>query len=249
MSVFLFPLLRNDLILTHCITGFFATTRGWSVQYRPLVLACGVCPDSPRAFFVQQMRWCNGSLHMLTRRDFWTSNLTIMQKFCYATGVLCYYSSASACIFTPLPAIVILWARPDAMRYYNLFFAFPAVLIGLIAMRFWARARYTMSVQYAQAIMAYAHLQAVWDQVFGQTLQWVPSGDTKLAKAKKRDRYGNMRMLAWGWTIALNILLITGATVRIIQGLAWYQCVPALFLDAYNLLIIHRFLLYRHVKE
>jgi len=39
-------------------TGFYAVTRGWKVRYLPLCLACGVCPDTPRAFFSQQMRWC-----------------------------------------------------------------------------------------------------------------------------------------------------------------------------------------------
>lgn len=39
-------------------TGFYALTRGWKVRYLPLCLACGICPDTPRAFFSQQMRWC-----------------------------------------------------------------------------------------------------------------------------------------------------------------------------------------------
>nr|POF12950.1 putative cellulose synthase 2 [Quercus suber] len=43
-------------------TGFYAVTRGWKVRYLPLCLACGICPDTPRAFFSQQMRWCMVSL-------------------------------------------------------------------------------------------------------------------------------------------------------------------------------------------
>ena len=39
-------------------TGFYAVNRGWKVRYLPLCLACGICPDTPRAFFSQQMRWC-----------------------------------------------------------------------------------------------------------------------------------------------------------------------------------------------
>lgn len=43
-------------------TGFYAVNRGWKVRYLPLCLACGICPDTPRAFFSQQMRWCMVSL-------------------------------------------------------------------------------------------------------------------------------------------------------------------------------------------
>ncbi|KAJ6592437.1 nucleotide-diphospho-sugar transferase, partial [Mycena capillaripes] len=35
-------------------TGFFAMTRGWRVKYIPLALACGISPDTPKAYFSQQ---------------------------------------------------------------------------------------------------------------------------------------------------------------------------------------------------
>jgi hypothetical protein len=41
------------------IAGFYAVTHGWKLFYMPLCLACGICPDTPRAFFSQQVR-CAG---------------------------------------------------------------------------------------------------------------------------------------------------------------------------------------------
>jgi hypothetical protein len=67
-------------------TGFGAVDRGWKVKYVPLCMACGACPDSPRAFFTQQMRWCTGSTTLLLNPAFWTSTLTLMQKICYCCG-------------------------------------------------------------------------------------------------------------------------------------------------------------------
>jgi cellulose synthase/poly-beta-1,6-N-acetylglucosamine synthase-like glycosyltransferase len=67
-------------------TGFDALDRGWKVKYIPLCLATGVCPDSPRAFFSQQMRWARGSTALLTNPRFWKSTLSFMQKVCYVSG-------------------------------------------------------------------------------------------------------------------------------------------------------------------
>lgn len=227
-------------------TGFYAVNRGWELAYAPIVLACGICPDTPRAFFSQQMRWCTGSLSLLTHRDFWKSDLAFKQKLCYLSGMMYYSSVATAAFFNPLPASVLLWTRPELMKYYNLFFALPSLLVGLIVIRAWARSPYTLSVQFTQVIMAYAYLQSFLDRIFGTKLSWVPSGDNK---SHKNNRYRNMRVLAWCWTIAHNGLLISASVYRIMGGLAWWQVFPALLLDAFNLFIVHRFLFYVHAKE
>ena len=226
-------------------TGFYAVTRGWRVKYLPLVLACGVCPDMPRAFFSQQMRWCTGSMSLLTHRDFWKSPLSKKQKACYMTGFLYYSTTAIAAFLNPIPAPLLLWTRPDLFKYYNLFFAFPSVILGVIALRLWARSRYTLSVQYIQVIMSYAYLHAIWDRFFGTKMSWLPTGD---AKAHKNHRYRNMRILCWAWTIFHNTALIAGSVYRIGQGLAWWNVIPALALDVFNMMCVHRFLLYRHPK-
>ena len=67
-------------------TGFGCVDRGWHVRYIPLCLATGICPNSPRAFFSQQMRWARGSTTLLTNPHFWKSSLTFMQKICYLSG-------------------------------------------------------------------------------------------------------------------------------------------------------------------
>ena len=227
-------------------TGFYAVTRGWKVRYMPLALACGVCPDTPRAFFSQQMRWCTGSLSLLTHRDFWKSPLSAMQKFCYLTGFFYYSTTAFAVFLNPIPAPLLLWTHPEMFKFYNLFFAFPSVILGVLALRWWARSRYTLTVQYCQVVMGYAYLHAIWDRFFGTKMSWLPTGD---AKAHKNNRYRNMRILAWCWTIVHNIVLVTGSVYHItFKGMAWYHVVPALALDAFNLLCVHRFLLYNHAE-
>lgn len=74
-------------------TGFYAVTRGWKVRYLPLCLACGICPDTPRAFFSQQMRWC------MVRRP-WVSSMNRADQLCCRAPRPCspiWISGAQTC--------------------------------------------------------------------------------------------------------------------------------------------------------
>ena len=232
-------------------TGFYVVANGWTLKPIPLILACGTCPDTPRAFFGQQMRWCTGTMALLLQRGFWTSSLSLQQKLCYSIGVLYYVTTAVQPFLGPLPAPLILWSRPDLFKYYNLFFAFPNLLLSLVALRIWTRCRYTLSVQYVQIIMSYAYLQAILDLIAGRTSGWVPSGVQTGAgaggnTARQHRRYRNMRNLAWAWTVTHTGLLAAAGAYRVAGGMPWYNLVPVLVIDAFNLLCLHRFLLYRH---
>ncbi|PIA97397.1 Cellulose synthase 1 catalytic subunit [UDP-forming] [Cercospora beticola] len=222
-------------------TGFYAVNRGWKVRYLPLCLACGICPDTPKAFFSQQMRWCMGSTTLLTNMDFWRSKLSPIQKICYLSGMM-YYSAISLSIFlNPVPGICMLWARPEYVRYYNLAFALPSILYSIIAIRCWAKARYGFNVQFIMVIQSYAYLTAIKDRLFGRALAWVPSGDNK---AHKNNKYRNMRILAWCWSMMTLGAVIAGTIYQILRGLPWYDCLPLLLLTAFNLFLAHRFLLW-----
>lgn len=94
-----------------------------------------------------------------------------------------YYSAISLSIFiNPLPGVLMLWARPEYVRYYNLAFAIPSILYSLIAIRCWAKASYGFNVQFIMVIQSYAYLTAIKDRLFGRALAWVPSGDTKVCE-------------------------------------------------------------------
>ncbi|KXS93710.1 hypothetical protein AC578_8278 [Pseudocercospora eumusae] len=222
-------------------TGFYAVNRGWKVRYLPLCLACGICPDTPRAFFSQQMRWCMGSTTLLTNMDFWRSKLNPIQKICYLSGMM-YYSAISLSIFmNPIPGVLMLWCRPQYVRYYNLAFAVPSIIYSIIAIRCWSKARYGFNVQFVMVIQSYAYLTAIKDRLFGRALAWVPSGDTK---AHKNNKYRNMRILAWCWMTTVMGAVIAGTTYQILRGLPWYDCLPLIVLDVFNLFLAHRFLLW-----
>lgn len=223
-------------------TGFGCVDRGWKVRYNPLCLACGVCPDQPRAFFSQQMRWCMGSTTLLSNPEFWKSNLTVGQKICYLCGMM-YYSAVSLSIFVnPMPGIFMVWLRPEYFKFYNLAFAIPSILYTIICFRFWAKAEFGFNVQFCMVIQSYAYFTAIKDKIFGKALQWAPSGDNK---AHKNNKYRNMRIMAWCWLMTWAGALIGGMVYQVflLTAIPFYDCIPLLCLDLFNIFCAHRFLL------
>ena len=223
-------------------TGFWAVDRGWKVRYLPINLACGICPNSPRALFSQQMRWCMGSSTLLSTKAFYASNLTKKQKLCYISGLLYYTATALAVFMNPLPGPLLLWVRPEFFKYYNVFFALPSLVYGLVILRIWGRSNYNLNVQYVQVIMAYAYVNSIKDRIVGQKTIWAASGDTK---AHNNNKYRNMRLVAWAWTIIHTSALVSAVAYRLAKGFPWYEIFPLLLLDAFNLNSVHRFLMFK----
>ncbi|OCK77130.1 glycosyltransferase family 2 protein [Lepidopterella palustris CBS 459.81] len=223
-------------------TGFGAVNRGWKLKYIPICLATGVCPDTPRSFFSQQMRWCMGSTTLLSNPAFWKSDLSFIQKICYMCGMM-YYSAVALSIFiSPIPGILLLWFRPIYFKYYNLSFAVPSILYGLLLFYFWAKAKYGLNVQHIMVIQSYAYLTAIKDKIFGRALMWVPTGD---AKAHKSNKYRNMRVLCWCWTLLILGGLVSAVIYRVgFRGMEWYNTLPLIILNVYNLYLAHPFLFY-----
>ncbi|KAK4201912.1 nucleotide-diphospho-sugar transferase [Triangularia verruculosa] len=222
-------------------TGFGAVDRGWKVKYVPLCLATGICPNTPRSFFSQQMRWARGSTTLLTTKHFWVSNLSFIQKVCYLCGLL-YYSAVSLGIFiSPIPGTLLLIFRPEWFKYYNLAFAIPSIIYGSLLFRFWAKAKYGFNVQHIMIVQSYAYLTAIKDRIFGIELLWAASGDKKAHK--KSNKFRNMRILCWFWTILTIGGVISAVTYRLKNDFPWYHTLPLLILNGYNLYITHYFLL------
>ena len=58
-------------------TGFELMGHGWRLDYVPIVLAAGLCPDNKRAYFNQQYRWCTGSINLIRSRKFWSQAMPL----------------------------------------------------------------------------------------------------------------------------------------------------------------------------
>jgi hypothetical protein len=154
-----------------------------------------------------------------------------------------YYSAVAVSIFlSPIPGILLLWIRPELFRYYNIAFAIPSVLYGVILFPLWAKGRYGFNVQHIMVIQSYAYLNALKDRCLGQALLWAPSGDSK---AHKSHKYRNMRILCSVWWFLVLGGMITAVTFRVKQGFHWYNALPLILLNTYSFYLAHPFIVYR----
>ena len=203
--------------------GNYAIAHGWKVDYVPLCLAAGLCPDQARAYFSQQVRWCEGSTSLVFSRSFWKAEMTVKQKICFLSGLLYYVASALGIFINPTPALLLLWFKIQYLNYYTLFMGLPSIIFGLIGFRLWSKSTHSMAVQHIDVIQQYAYLSAMIDVIFGTSFNWVPSGE---GHAHKSNRYRNYRLVAIGWTIVYQGLFLSGVVYRWLTGHAWYYFLP-----------------------
>ncbi|KAJ6535854.1 nucleotide-diphospho-sugar transferase [Mycena vulgaris] len=223
-------------------TGFQMLKRGWCIKYVPLALACGTCPDTAKAYFAQQMRWCSSSTTLVYTREFWKSDLRIMQKMCFLTGLLYYNADAMTIFMSPIPGGVLIWKPPEILRYYLWAFMLPSVLHFAIVLPLWSRQRYNINVPFIRALQQYAHLMALKDNLFGTLAVWVPSGDATIKNSSSaNNKYRNMRILSFIWVYGTTGVILAGAGLQIARGFHWYNFLPALLFQAYIVLRTSRF--------
>lgn len=113
-------------------TSIRAHKAGWEAVYHPEVLAAGLAPDTPAAFFTQRLRWGRGQMHvwrlepMLRAKD-----LTWAQRICYLASAVHYFAGPQYVVLALAPAIgLFLGVVPFAADARILF---PLFVLNLIA--------------------------------------------------------------------------------------------------------------------
>lgn len=200
----------------------------------PVSLAKGVCPDALEPFFTQQYRWAMGSITMLLNAGFWSSNLTKMQKVSYFSGMLYYMASALSIFVNPLPAVLLVWIRPEAVLWYGIAFAIPSLLFSCVILRLWCKQKYGFAAEKVKNVQFYAHVYAIKDKLFGTAVSWIPTGGQ--TKGKSKSRYRSARMLCAFWIGATTGSVIGGSIWRILQGHWWVGFVPSMLIAASQLI-------------
>ena len=212
-------------------TGFNCVKDGWKLRYVPINLASGLCPDTLASFFVQQYRWCMGSTSLFVNKElFWGANLTLMQRICYLSGMFYYQATALGLIFTPLPALVMIWFAPEKVFWFNSVFSLPSFFFGTVYMSFWNRQFYGFAALRARFVSYYAHLFALHDRLRSTVMDWVPTGNAGVGAANVR--YRRFRRLCLFWNTVPTLLGYVGA-YRAMDGIHDYDFYPFLFLSTF----------------
>ena len=156
----------------------------YRIEYVPVRLATGICPDDHLSFYQQQNRWATGSMQlMFSKKTLFSSNLTFYQKLCYLTNST-YYFYTIAILFSPLQLLVLLLLNPSFDWQSTLLFL-PSLLIGTaigpIALRRHFRPVASSLVMLSNA---YTFAQAFFLLLIKRPLGWEATGSKS---AKKRN--------------------------------------------------------------
>lgn len=213
-------------------TGFSIHNNGGIVQYLPIILAKGLCPDTLPSFFIQQYRWATGSLSLCMTKKFWFSKLTCIQKLCYFSGMLYYFTSLGI-IFYSLPTILLLVFRPEMLLWYNSFFSLPSFVFGTLYLALWTKSKYGIYDIKSRQVAQYAHLFALLDKIRKSTVPWIP---TATVKTNKRFLSFIKASMVWNTILCITTVFLVGLRIDD-DGMAIYNFVPTLLLLLFNFYI------------
>ncbi|CAM9197832.1 unnamed protein product, partial [Scytosiphon promiscuus] len=207
-------------------TGYKMTEHGFKIKYVPLALAMGICPDEPHSFFMQQYRWCKGSATLVTKREFWRSDISNLHKLCFLNGMLYYVATALLVFVAPLPILLLVWVAADGVLWYHSAFVLPAIVFAVVIMPLWSKQRYGMACHRTKIIQCYAHMFAIKDALIGRSAPWIPSGHG--GRLSSSAYISSVRLMV-AWNVIATSLIVGGSVWRMTE-LTWYHFLPAVVL-------------------
>ncbi|HWG23912.1 glycosyltransferase family 2 protein [Actinospica sp.] len=190
-------------------TGFDLRRQGWDLRYVPVPLAAGLCPETPDAFFVQQYRWCMGSMDLLKHEKFWKHKLKLRTRCCYFSGFCYYLHTALFTVITPLIPLTMLLFLPDRVRLINYVFIAPSLIYNILIFPLWHRCRFGPSAYMAKLLYGWAHLFAIWDLLRGRPMGWKPTGGRGAGRKNRRLWIG-----IWAWSGGTCAVWVAVAALR-----------------------------------
>ncbi len=204
------------------LTGFDLHRKGWRLQYIPVALSTGNCPDNVLAFLNQQYRWCSGTVGLLFGKRFWSATLPPYTRLCYISGFVYYIYTALFTFVAPALTISILLFVPNVLELKNMIFMVPVLLYSALIIPLWHHSPYRLEAWSVKVVSSWAHLFAYWDAIRGKRLGWKPSGGHR----KRQD--GSRRFWACFliWTVGSSLAW---------TGLAFWRMVT---MNPYNFIVL-----------
>jgi cellulose synthase/poly-beta-1,6-N-acetylglucosamine synthase-like glycosyltransferase len=205
---------------------------GHEVQYIPLVVTKGQCPDKWKQFFTQFYRWSTGSLSLMLDKSFWNSRLSLAQKLCFSTGFGFYVTTGMAAALAFVPSIYLLIFKPQYLLWFNILWSIPSLLLTNIYLRYWQKTGYSWAAVECRAVSGYAHLFALIDLLMKRTEAWVPTGGQG-----KSNRYELFLKLVFWHNILLFLTLVFLIDWRF-KEIEFINFIPLLTLFFYHLMTL-----------
>jgi len=186
-------------------TGVNLLKVGFYVQYVPVILAKGLCPDDLGAFISQQYRWCTGSMSLLSDPAFHRAPLSRRQRMCFWSGFLYYISTGLNGFTAPLPAIAMVFFFQNQIFPRNMVPLLGVVVLWFMILPLTFRGRWRPEVLRIQTVYGFAHALSIVHMLKHSTVEWVPTG-----AANKVPFADTVKRVFIGYLGACQLLLFSG---------------------------------------
>jgi peptidoglycan/LPS O-acetylase OafA/YrhL/cellulose synthase/poly-beta-1,6-N-acetylglucosamine synthase-like glycosyltransferase len=191
-------------------TGVNLLKVGFRVQYVPVLVSKGLCPDTISGFLNQQYRWCSGSMSLLADKSFHDkAGLSWRQRTCFWAGFLYYVGTAVNAFVAPLPTLVMLYHLPSWIQPGNSVWLLGALVLWFVVLPLTFRSRWRIEVLRVQLLYSYAHALAVLHTLTGRTRDWVATGAANSAKRSTPLATSVMRTIVVYVTLT-QLAVVTG---------------------------------------
>lgn len=212
-------------------SGYYAIVNGWELRYVPINLATGVCPETIKAYFSQQYRWCSGSTLFAFSKDFWNNKCGFTQTINYLFGFTGYLSAVSlALIGLMLDPLVVWLSDTEHILYYNMAWVAPSFLLGYVVRPLWSAQKYPWSSCFLTGAQNWAYIQAYIDRILGSAGEWIPTGSVR-----KNNKFTIAKTLCVVSNACSLGALISGSFFRIKDGHEWYHFVTMWLMTTYRI--------------
>ena len=186
-------------------TGFSLLRLGYQVQYVPLIVSKGVCPDDANAYYKQQSRWASGSLSLGSSAYFWKAPVSWRIRLPFFAGFL-YYLTAIPFLMLHFSANVLLWLAPHYLGWVSTIILAVSWINAYVLLRYhiYPRARYGTLIAFMASVWTYGYT-VVNRYLFRRIEGWVPTGSGHSLSA------GFLGVVRWAtiYTVANLVALVS----------------------------------------
>lgn len=196
-------------------TSIRAHKRGWSAVYHPEVLAAGLAPDTPAAFFTQRLRWGRGQMHVWRLEPILRAkSLTWGQRLCYLASSVHYFAGLQYVVLALAPAIgLFAGIVPFAADARILF---PLFVLNLVA----GAATFSLFSRGHGRFLAGEHFNAVLTAPYVLALTALVAPASRFIVTPK-EAEGRFALWPIAWPLALsllNTLAFANGAARLVSG-------------------------------
>ena len=165
--------------------GMMTINEGYNLEYLPIIISKGQCPDDIQSYFKQQSRWADGTISSVLSNLFFNNKLSIWNKFSYLYSLLFYINEAISPIVS-FQIIALLYFNTESIKLSWIIPFVPYLFYELIIRPKMKLNKFRFGTRLAGILNILAYSDALVRYVFKSAQKWNATG-TKIKKSVSNE--------------------------------------------------------------